>query len=59
MLPPDLIGTGLSLSGLNLDFFLACNNVVYGIPDSIDALNIDSYVILIPLRFFLDNSTTS
>ena len=45
MFPPDLIGTGLSLLELNLDFFLACNNVVYGMPDAIDAFDIDSYVL--------------
>ena len=41
MLPPDLIVT--VLLGLVLDFFFACINVVYGIPEPIDAFEIDSY----------------
>ena len=44
MFPPDIIGTGLSLLELNLDVFLACIIVVYGMPAANDAFDIDSYV---------------
>ena len=40
--PPDLMVTGLEL---NLDFFFACSNIVYGIPAANDAFEIDSYVL--------------
>ena len=40
MLPPDLIGIGAS--GFNLYFFFACINIVYGIPEPMDAFKIDS-----------------
>ena len=39
VLPPDLILTGLP--GFDLYFFFACINVVYGIPEPIDAFEID------------------
>ena len=45
MAPPDLIVTELLFSlELNLNFFFACCKVGYGILDSIEAFDIESYV---------------